>query len=107
MDLPISGTQECFDVVRTLFLALKLERARLRLVGVSLENLIDDEDAPSQMILGERERGWREATQAIDRASQRFGRGSVRPARLVEPGPGDGARDTARVDPREDLLDGE
>lgn len=107
VDLPISGTQECFDIVRTLFLALKLERARLRLVGVSLENLIDDEDAPSQMILGERERGWREATQAIDRASQRFGRGSVRPARLVEPGSGDGARDTARVDPREDLLDGE
>lgn len=86
VELPIRGTNETFEVVRSLFLALKLDRARLRLVGVCLDNLVNSEDAPSQMLLGEREHGWREATEAIDRASERFGRGSVRPARLVEPG---------------------
>ena len=68
-----------------LYLGLKLDRARLRLVGVALENLIDQSAAPQQLILGEREKGWREATEAIDRATARFGKGSVRPARLVDP----------------------
>jgi DNA polymerase-4 len=82
--LPISGTQEVFDVVRNLFLALKLDRARIRLVGVALDGLVDGESGAFQLELGEREKGWREATVAIDRASARFGRGSVRPARLIE-----------------------
>ena len=59
-------------------------RARLRLVGVSLENL--QEDSPEQLILGAREKGWREAESAIDKAKARFGRGSVRPGRLIKPG---------------------
>ena len=67
-------------VVKDLYLALKLERARLRLVGVSLENL--REDAPQQMMLGQREKGWREAESAVDKAAARFGEKSVRPARL-------------------------
>jgi len=81
--LAVSGVQECYDVVRNLYLALKLDRARIRLVGVSLENLSVGSGAPQQLLLGEREKGWREATAAIDAASRRFGRGSVRPARLV------------------------
>jgi DNA polymerase-4 len=82
--LPLSGVQECYEVVRTLYLALKLDRARIRLVGVSLENLIEGTGSPQQLLLGEREKGWREATEAIDAATRRFGQGSVRPARLVE-----------------------
>jgi DNA polymerase-4 len=54
-------------------------------VGVSLENL--SEGAPVQMILGEREKGWREAEGAMDKARERFGHGSVRPARLIKPSP--------------------
>ena len=83
--LPISGTKEVYEVVGTLFLALKLERARIRLVGVSLDGLVAGELGAHQLELGEREKGWREATVAIDRASARFGAGSVRPARLIEP----------------------
>jgi len=49
-----------------------------------LENLSDETGAVEQLELGEREVGWREAQSAIDRAIERFGRGSVRPARLVE-----------------------
>jgi DNA polymerase-4 len=81
LPLPISSTQEIYQVVKDLYKALKLERARLRLVGVSLENL--HENAPEQLMLGQREKGWREAESAVDRASERFGEESVRPARLI------------------------
>ena len=82
--LAISATHEVFEVVRNLFLALKLDRARIRLVGVSLDGLEDGVDASEQLVLGEREKGWRQATAAIDKASARFGQGSVRPARLFD-----------------------
>jgi DNA polymerase IV len=82
--LAISATHEVFEVVKTLFLALKLDRARIRLVGVSLDGLEDGVDATEQLVLGERENGWRQATAAIDKASARFGQGSVRPARLFD-----------------------
>ena len=59
--LPISATHEVFDVVKALFLALKLDRARLRLVGVSLDGLEDGVDGTEQLILGEREKGWQAA----------------------------------------------
>ena len=84
LPLAISATHEVFDVVKSLFLALKLDRARLRLVGVSLDGLEDGIDGSEQLILGEREKGWRQATAAIDKASARFGQGSVRPARLFD-----------------------
>lgn len=88
LPLALDGTQEIFEVVRALFEALHIDRARLRLVGVSLENL--SSGAPEQMVLGARESGWRQADSAIDRARARFGAGSVRPARLIEPtGQGD------------------
>ena len=85
LELPLLGVQESYEVVKKLYLGLKLDRARLRLVGVALENLMDQSGAPQQLLLGEREKGWREATEAIDRATARFGTGSVRPARLVDP----------------------
>lgn len=81
--LPVDGTHEIYEVVKGLYRALKIERARLRLVGVSLGNL--SSGAPEQMVLGARESGWRQADGAIDRARERFGAGSVRPARLIKP----------------------
>ena len=82
LPLPISSTQEIYQVVKDLYLALKLERSKLRLVGVALENL--HESAPQQLMLGQREKGWREAESAVDRAVERFGEESVRPARLIK-----------------------
>ena len=82
MALPIDSTHEIYEVVKALYLALKIERARLRLVGVSLENL--QEDSPEQLVLGAREKGWRDAQSGIDRAKARFGRASVRPGRLIK-----------------------
>ena len=82
--LAISATHEVYEVVKNLFIALKLDRARIRLVGVSLDGLEDGIDGIEQLVLGERENGWRQATAAIDKASARFGQGSVRPARLLD-----------------------
>ena len=82
--LPINGTHEVFDIAQELYAALRLDRARIRLLGISLENLADESGAVDQLLLGEREKGWREAQQAIDRAIARFGRGSVTPARLID-----------------------
>lgn len=84
LPLAIDGTQQTYEIAKKLFLSLRLDRARLRLVGVSLENL--DVGAPEQLTLGSREKGWREADGAIDRAQARFGPGSVRPARLMKRG---------------------
>jgi DNA polymerase-4 len=66
-----------------LYARLGLDRARLRLVGVRLEGLIDASAGHHQLALDERPQGWREAEQAVDRASARFGAGAVRPASLV------------------------
>jgi len=81
--IAIDNTHDTYEVVKSLYLALRNEGARIRLVGVSLSHL--QEGAPVQLELGARERGWREADTAIDRAQARFGQGSVRPGRLISP----------------------
>jgi DNA polymerase-4 len=83
LPLAIDGTHQTYEVVKKLYLALRNDGARIRLVGVSLSNL--QEDVPVQLELGARERGWREADSAIDKATARFGRASVRPGRLIKP----------------------
>ena len=82
LPLPIDSTHDIYEIAKSLYLALNLDRARLRLVGISLDNL--SEAAPEQLLLGAREKGWREADTAIDRAKLRFGGGSVRPGRLIK-----------------------
>jgi DNA polymerase-4 len=73
-----------YGTALSLYEALGLERARIRLVGVRVEGIGDADDAPHQLLLGEREHGWRHAEQAVDRAARRFGAGVVRPATLVD-----------------------
>ncbi|QKG26639.1 DNA polymerase IV [Actinomadura verrucosospora] len=70
-----------------------LERVRLRLVGVRVENLCPAGEAPRQLAFDEPERGWREAERAMDQVANRFGRGAVRPAALVERAHDGDARD--------------
>jgi len=82
LPLPIDSTHDIYEIAKSLYLALNIDRARLRLVGISLDNL--SEAAPEQLLLGARERGWREADTAIDQAKLRFGGGSVRPGRLIK-----------------------
>ena len=80
-----------YATARQLYEALGLDRARLRLVGIRVEGLVESESAPHQLLLGERAQGRREVEQAADRAAQRFGDGTVRPASLVDPDRSTGA----------------
>ncbi|TXK41887.1 DNA polymerase IV [Nonomuraea sp. C10] len=80
---PTDVAQEIFATACELYHAAGLERVRLRLVGVRMENLRRADSASRQLTLGERETGWREAEQAMDRAIRRFGPDAVLPASLV------------------------
>jgi DNA polymerase-4 len=80
---PTDVSRDIFDTAKTLFDGLGLVRARIRLVGVRMEGLVEAQGAPIQGLLDEPDHGWREADRAVDRASARFGAGSVRPASLI------------------------
>jgi len=81
---PTDSGRAIHEAAVGLFDALGLQRARIRLVGVRLEKLVEAAQAPIQGVIGEREHGWRDADRAVDRARSRFGSGSVRPASLIE-----------------------
>jgi DNA polymerase-4 len=83
LGVPSDVGQELYDTARALFDALGLDRARIRLVGVRAERLVDADTAPQQLELGAREHGRRDAELAADRAARRFGAGAVRPATLL------------------------
>ena len=80
---PTDVSRDIYATARSLFDALGLQRARIRLVGVRMEGLVEGEGAAIQATLDEPEHGWRDADKAVDRASARFGAGAVRPAALV------------------------
>ena len=88
---PTDVGKDLYDTVTALYDALGLQRVRIRLVGVRVEGLLDAQDAPRQLLLGEEDHGRREAEVAVDALRARFGAQAVRPARLLGPGPaGDG-----------------
>ncbi len=94
---PTDSGRALHEAAVSLFDALGLQRARIRLVGVRATGLTDTARTPLQGVIGEPEHGWRDADRAVDRARARFGSGSVRPASLIE-------RDTsASTRPRRDL----
>jgi DNA polymerase-4 len=81
-------TREIHETAVGLFRALRLQRARIRLVGVRVEGLVPRSVTYRQLVLGEKEQGWAEADQAVDRAVARFGTAAVQPASLLQPGAG-------------------
>ncbi len=76
-------TPQIYSTAADLFTRLGLQRARIRLVGVRIENLVDAANATRQLMLGERAHGWEDAEKAVDRAVSRFGTAAVRPATLL------------------------
>lgn len=74
---------EIYSAAKYLFEKLKLDRAKVRLVGVRATGLAHD--APIQLELAQRNIGWREAELAIDKVADKFGNSAVRPARLIKP----------------------
>lgn len=82
---PTDVAKDIYTQIRRLYERLGLQRARIRLVGVRVSGLGDAEITPQQMALDEVGPGWRDAERARDRIVERFGKGAVRPARLIDP----------------------
>jgi DNA polymerase-4 len=80
---PTDVTREIYETAAALFRALGLQRARIRLVGVRLEGLVPRSTVYRQLVLGDRDHGWAEADQAVDRAVSRFGSAAVQAASLL------------------------
>ena len=83
-----SSTDLATDIYATsksLFEALHLQRARIRLVGVRATGLVPTSESSVQLEFSERDSGWREAEEAMDQVSLKFGNSAVKPARLIKP----------------------
>jgi DNA polymerase-4 len=72
-----------YETAAQLYDALDVDGTPLRLVGVRAEGLANAAETPEQLSLGRGSEEWRAAEQAVDRVSERFGRGMVLPATLV------------------------
>jgi DNA polymerase-4 len=83
LDRPTDVGQVVYATARALYDALGIAGRPLRLVGVRVEHLGPAGEQPEQLVLGAAPSGWREAEQAVDQATRRFGTGAVRPATLV------------------------
>jgi len=81
---PTDVARVVYETARTLYDALRLDRARIRLVGVRVEGLSEAAGTDFQLALDGGNEEWRRAEQAADRAVAKFGAGAVRPAALVE-----------------------
>ena len=80
---PTDVTEEIYAAALGLYDRLKLDRARIRRVGVRVEQLVDASRAYRQPQLTDPEFGWREADHAVDLAVRKFGSGAVRRAVLA------------------------
>jgi DNA polymerase IV len=80
---PTDDTGEIHSSAVKSLRAMRLERPRIRRVGVRVEGLVDADRAYQQPMLGEPDRGWREAERAADAAVARFGPKAVQRATLA------------------------
>ncbi|MVA77307.1 DNA polymerase IV [Auraticoccus sp. F435] len=83
---PTDVTEEIYAQAVAIYTRLGLQRARIRRVGVRVENVVERSEAYRQPELTEPEHGWREAEQAIDAATLRFGPHAVQRAVLTRRG---------------------
>ncbi len=83
---PSDVTSEIHAEAVRLYRALGVPKARIRRVGVRVENVVEADRAHRQPFLTDREFGWREAEQAVDAAVGRFGAGAVQRAALSRGG---------------------
>ena len=83
MPTPTDVSSEIYAAAVGLYDRLGLDRARIRRVGVRMEQLVDVHRAYRQPLLTDPERGWREAEQAMDAAVGKFGPAAVQRAALA------------------------
>ncbi|MFP5416678.1 MAG: DNA polymerase IV [Actinomycetes bacterium] len=80
---PTDVTGDLHAAAVGLLRAMRLERPRLRRVGVRVEGLVDLGDAALQPALDEPEHGWRDAERAADAVLAKFGPKAVQRAVLT------------------------
>jgi DNA polymerase-4 len=87
---PTDVAHEIYATACSLYSSSGLDAgARLRLVGVRVSGLAPTAGAHAQPTLDDRPTGWREAEQAVDKITRRFGASAVRPAAaLMDDGDG-------------------
>lgn len=78
---PTDLGRSVYEAIRDIYDGLGLHDAAVRLVGVRAEQLVDA-DTVAQGLWDESD-GWRDAEETMDAAVARFGRGAIRPARLL------------------------
>jgi DNA polymerase IV len=84
---PTDVAQKIYATACDLYAASGLaDGVLLRLVGVRASGLSPASQAGTQLALGERADAWREAENAMDKITRRFGSGALRPGSLVAPG---------------------
>ena len=81
LEIPTDVGADIYATAWGLFDALKLQRARIRLVGVRMEGLTHSDSTPTQMLLGAPDRGRREAEVAMDSLRRRYGPDAIQPGR--------------------------
>jgi DNA polymerase IV len=85
MPSPTDVTEEIYLAAMALYERLGLDRARIRRVGVRVEQLLDAHRAYRQPKLTDPEFGWREADLAADGAVHKYGPAAVQRAVLAKP----------------------
>ncbi|MFD3446256.1 DNA polymerase IV [Microbacteriaceae bacterium 4G12] len=80
---PTDLGRRIYEEVRDIYEGVRKPGDRVRLVGVRGEQLV--EAGGAALSLWDPDEGWRVAERTVDAASERFGRGAVRPASLVKP----------------------
>ncbi|MBK4121402.1 DNA polymerase IV [Kocuria rhizophila] len=94
---PMTSAHDLYTEAAGLLDALGRRPQAVRLVGIRAEKLVGADHA-LQLSLDGRDAEWGAAEEAMDRVHHRFGPGTVRPAKLVDP--------TVPNRPARDILDG-
>lgn len=83
LTVPTDSAQHLYSAARQLLAGLGERPLPVRLIGLRGERLERAAGAPRQLSLDRTEDNWRTAEEALDRVSERFGAGMIRPARLL------------------------
>ncbi len=81
---PTDVTGEIYATALALLERLGLQRARVRRVGVRVEGLVEKGEAYRQPMLGDPDKGWREAEQAADAVVLKYGPQAAQLAALTK-----------------------
>jgi len=95
---PTDITSEIFDISKTLFLQLWDKRTPLRLLGISLSELIRDGYAQQSLFADERKEREKKLDKTIDSIRGKFGTGAIIRGAVIESGANVGRKYKAELD---------